>query len=306
MGCCRNARSGRCACAHASSNARASAGRPEPSADAGASAAESPPVRSWRSAAREPCDSASGVPSCVHLSQITPPASGSKPAGPCGTSEPQRAQAASSGAKPAASSASSSSARRRALVAAPTSRRVRNSSSSANSPSAGCPARVRSWISSAAYPACAMRWRCSRKRACPSRARAHLSGDLRALGAALRKLPEPGDPVGARQHLEDSHWRESSITGASGRAELLEEPRTLRGDRLVPLLLGDRASLEFGARLLGPLLPRQHLAEEQVRVPDVRAFLGVPAERPARLVQPALFRIDGPELPPSQTVLRRR
>src|SRR2546425_1574858 len=93
--------------------------------------------------------------------------------------------------------------------------------------------------------------------------------------------------------------------GTSGRAELLEEPRTLRGDRLVPLLLGDRASLEFGAGFLGPLLPRQHLAEEQVRVPDVRAFLGVPAKRLARIVQPALFRIDGPELPPSQTVLRR-
>src|SRR2546425_10357750 len=37
--------------------------------------------------------------------------------------------------------------------------------------------------------------------------------------------------------------------GASGRAELLEEPRTLRGDRLVPPPLWDRASLEFGARL---------------------------------------------------------
>src|SRR2546430_7238919 len=54
---------------------------------------------------------------------------------------------------------------------------------------------------------------------------------------------------------------------ASGRPELLEEARTLGGDRLVPLLLGDRTALEFCARFFRPLLPRQHLAEEQVRVP---------------------------------------
>src|SRR5207245_7755968 len=55
----------------------------------------------------------------VHLEQTTPPASGSNPARPGGTSEPHRAHAPSSGANPADSSASSSSARSRALLAAP-------------------------------------------------------------------------------------------------------------------------------------------------------------------------------------------
>src|SRR6267143_3338629 len=89
------------------------------------------------------------------------------------------------------------------------------------------------------------------------------------------------------------------------RPELLEEPGALRGDRLVALLLRDRAALELRARFLRPLLAREHLPEEEVRVGDVGAFLGVPGEGLARLVELALLGVDGPELPPPQAVFGR-
>src|SRR6266850_6332144 len=89
------------------------------------------------------------------------------------------------------------------------------------------------------------------------------------------------------------------------RPELLEESRALRSDRLVALLLRDRAALELRARFLRPLLPREHLPEEEVRVENVGAFLRVPGEGLARLVQLALLGVDGPELPPPQAVFGR-
>src|SRR5439155_26520010 len=102
-------------------------------------------------------------------------------------------------------------------------------------------------------------------------------------------------------------WTESTTAkrALSGRAELLEEPRTLRSHRLVPLVLRDCAALELEPRLLRPLLPCEHLPQEQVRVAHVGALLGVAPERLARLVQPALLGEDRPQLTPSQAVLGR-
>src|SRR5207249_12255395 len=102
-------------------------------------------------------------------------------------------------------------------------------------------------------------------------------------------------------------WTESTTAkrALSGRAELLEEPRTLRSHRLVPLVLRDCAALELEPRLLRPLLPCENLPQEQVRVAHVGALLGVPAEGLARLVELALLGEDRPELPPPQTILGR-
>src|ERR1700694_1746001 len=121
-------------------------------------------------------------------------------------------------------------------------------------------------------------------------------------GALLR----PPVGVAARDRRADSGEHPRLLLLIRGnRPELLEEPGALGGDRFVPVLLRDRAALELRARFPRPLLPREHLAEEEVRVEDVGAFLGVPGEGLARLVELALLGVDGPELPPSQAVFGR-
>src|ERR1700720_4122787 len=112
--------------------------------------------------------------------------------------------------------------------------------------------------------------------------------------------------AGVRESISKTSIPATVTPGArSGRPELLEEPGALRGDRLVALLLRDCAELELRARFLRPLLPREHLPEEEVRVEDVGAFLGVPGEGLARVVELALIGVDGPELAPPQAVLGR-
>src|SRR3954469_7801822 len=145
----------------------------------------------------------------------------------------------------------------------------------------------------------------------------------RAAGA--RDGDRPGDPRSPRsarrsrgaatasaRAVRRRPWRESSRPAqgkpprgppGSGRAQLLEEPRALRRHGLVALLLRHRALLELGPRLLRLLLPRQDLAEHQVRVRHVGAFLRVPGKGLGGLLQPSLLRVDGPELPPAEAIL---